>query len=110
MKKVTLKKVSREQLAILQRELQLYSINIHYHELKDNFLDAIILMDIINSMYYVLRSKIESYRSSFTINLPIHQAGVVLKCVLKHENNDSYAIAFLETVKTSIDQQLKSIV
>jgi hypothetical protein len=110
MKKITLKKVTRDQLEILQREMQLFSINIRYNDLQHNFLDAIILMDIINAMYFTLRNKIESHRMLFNLNLPINQAGVILKCCLRHENKDDYAKAFFEQLKTTIDQQLKSII
>lgn len=110
MKKVSLNKLERPQLEILQNELQSFSVRLFYKDAKENFIDAIISLDIINSLYYTLRSRIESDKLFFNLNLKPSEAAVILKCVLNYQNTEPYAVSFYEKIKELIDKQLKALV
>lgn len=108
MKKVVLNNLEREQLEVLQNELQAYSIHLYYVDLKQNFYEAIISLDIINHLYFLLRSRLESEKSKFHLNLKPSEAAVILLCVLNYTKQDAYTVAFFEKIKELIDKQLKN--
>lgn len=110
MKKITLKKLERSQLEVLQNQLQSFSVRIFYKDAKENFIDAIISLDIINSLYFILRSRIESERTFYNLNLRPSQAAVILKCILNNQSTEPYAVSFFEKIKELIDKQLKELV
>ncbi len=110
MRKIKLNQLTRDQLEVLQNELQKYSIDVFYIDCKNNFIDAIISLDIIYSLYFILRNRLESHRLLFNINLKPSEAAVILKCILKTSNKDPFTVAFFENIKELIDKQLKAIV
>lgn len=110
MKPVTIKKIERSQLNVLQSELHTYYDQIMKDNIIQNFYDAIIYLDIINSLHWKLTSRLHNQTSFFNLHLSSSEAAVILKCVLNNQNTEPYAVSFFEKIKELIDKQLKSLI
>lgn len=113
MKKVALKKVKYDEVVALQNELHEYSqlqrLGFNFWSI-DDFVNAIIAVDIAHNLWIQLRKKIESDRKVFTINLKLSEAAVVMKCCYwKRDGRGTYETHVAEKYKNIIDHQLKNI-
>lgn len=82
--KIVLKKISKDNTKIIQSELLLF-IRYKVDNLSNcndyqQYCNDIIVIDILQSMFYVLRSKIESLRAFSNIGLTPSQAVILLYC------------------------------
>lgn len=108
--KIQIKKVKRHQLQILQNELIHYTDFVQKSDLKKDFLNAITVIDINTTLYYLLRNRIEKQKQQFNIELTISQAATVMKCCNYNRiERDPLEVTTLLMFGNSIDQQLKSI-
>lgn len=108
--KIQIKKVKRHQLQILQNELIHFTEHIQHHDLKNDFLTAITVIDINTRLYYLLRNSIEKHTEKFNLNFTLSQAATVMKCCnYSRPERDALDIATLVIIGNSIDQQFKSM-
>lgn len=109
--KITVKELKIQELEVLQNELELYVNYISNYVLKNDFLNAIISLDIANNLYFILRSRIENGRTSTNINFTVSQAATIVKCCkYQRPNRNEYVKNVLLQLSATIDQQLISLV
>lgn len=115
MKKVTIQKLDKTEIQVLQLVVTEFSNYLGSNLRNSNytaFLDAITLLDISGNLYYFLRNKIEKDNILTTLKLSLSQAATISKCchfeILR--TNDDYSKNLMLKISNSIDQQLKSII
>lgn len=107
MKKITIKKIEIEALEVLQDEIGKYQRVVIS---QMDWLTGIIIHSISFRLWLLLRTKLESGRNIFTISFRPDEAATILACCLNATPHpDIYRQAILERIKSSIDQQLKSM-
>lgn len=114
MKEVKLTKVSRDEVATLQAELQAYAdiqrLGYNFWSNED-FLNAILTVDIAQRLWIVFRRKVEAERSQFTMTFKINEAVIILKCChWKRDGRNDYEKHVVEKYKNIIDQQLVNLI
>lgn len=82
--KITLKKIKKENINIMQSELLLFIRfkvdNINHCNDYQNYCNDIIVIDVLQSMFYIFRDKIESLKHTSNIILSPSQAVILLYC------------------------------
>jgi len=113
MKEVKLKKVTKEEVEILQQELGMYAeiIKLGFNYISiDEFLNALLISDIALRLWLSFRNKIESDKTKVTVTLKVSEAVVLFKCCYwPRDQRTHYHAMIAEKFKNEIDQQLKSI-
>lgn len=114
MKRVTIKKLEKKELEVLQYEINHFALQIQSSINSSdilNFLDSIIAIDIMSNLFYVLRNRIEKENTFTTLTLPISQASTIMKVCHFNENERSlYTKNVMLKISRIIDQQLKSFI
>lgn len=114
MKEVKLTKVSRDEVATLQAELQAYAdierLGYNFWSNED-FLNAILAVDIAHRLWIFFRRKVEAEQSQFSMRFKINEAVIILKCChWERDGRGEYEKHVVEKYKNIIDQQLISLV
>lgn len=82
--KITLKKIKTTEVQTIQAELLKFirykMDNISHCKDFENYGNDIIIIDTLQSMFFVLRSKIESQKQTCSITLTLSQAVILLYC------------------------------
>lgn len=111
MKQVKLHNVSNEEVRTLQNEI--YDFQQHAAKslkTSENFLDAIITLDIAFRLWFVFRTKIEKpeAKKGYTISFKTSEAAVLQKvCLFQNPNSGIFENNVKEKYKLFLDQQLK---
>lgn len=109
--KVTITKVDFKQLESIHCELELFAAHIAETSIKNDFLNAIITLDITQSMYFFLRNKLENNNIMYTISISASQAAVILKCCCWSRSDRSpYTANVMLKLSFLLDEQLKAMV
>lgn len=109
--RVTVKNLHYKDLEVLQAELDIYNKYVAVKELQKDFLNTIITFDIVNSLYFVLRTKIEQGREQYIVSFSISQAATILKCCnLNRVDRELYTKHVMTKLKIDLDKQLKDLV
>ncbi|RDI07063.1 hypothetical protein [Flavobacterium sp. AG291] len=114
MKTIQLKKIRRADLEVLQQELEQYAeiqrLGYHFWTI-DEFLNAIIAVDIAHALWIKLRNKLENDNAFFTMTFKLNEASVLMKCCYwQRAERTQYQKNVAEKYKNIIDQKLKSII
>ncbi|MEN2415520.1 hypothetical protein [Flavobacterium mesophilum] len=108
--KITIKKISWHELEVLNVELRMFASLLSAIDIKDDFLNTIISIDIARALYYKFRTKIENRKENYSLNLTISEAATLLQCCTY---DNPVKTDFSKNVKiklsSDLDQQLKSI-
>jgi hypothetical protein len=109
--KIKVKNLKHSHVLVLQNELLSYSKFIADKLLNKQFLTAITILDIANTLNFLLRNKIESDKQKFSISFSISQAAIIRQCINyeNDKNRDNFTIAVLELLKNQIDPQLLNL-
>ncbi|MFV5702210.1 hypothetical protein ACM55F_10090 [Flavobacterium sp. XS2P12] len=111
MTKVTVKNLHFKDLEVLQIELDIFNKYVAIKELTTDFLNTIITFDIVNSLYFVLRNKIEQSQEVYNISFTVSQAATILKCCNFHRaDRDLYTKHVTTKLRIDLDKQLKDLV
>ena len=109
--KVTITKVDFKQLEAIHYELEFFAAYVAKTSLINDFLNAIMILDIAQGLYFFLRNKLENNNTMYTISFSASQAAVILKCCTWtrtersiYTNNVMLKLSFL------LDEQLKALV
>ena len=113
MKKVTLTKVKFDELKALQAELELYAdiqrLGFNFWSIED-FLNALLAVDIAHALWITLRNKIENRKNQYTMTFKISEAAILMKCCYwERKERGGYEKNVCEKYKNIIDQQLKNV-
>ena len=109
--KVQLKKLHFKDLEALQLELDIYNKYVAVRELHIDFLNTIITFDIVNSLYFILRSRIEQGQQDYTISFTVCQAATILKCCNFHrQDRDLFTKHVITKISIDLDKQLRDLV
>ena len=114
MKTIKFTKVERQELEVLQDELDKFrdiqSLGLCFWSI-DEFLNALLSIDISFQLWLQLRKKIESENETFNLKFNVSEAVIILKCChWKRDARTDYQKLVAEKFKNSIDQQLKSLI
>ncbi len=109
--KVTITKVDFKQLEAVHYELELFATYISNTSLKNDFLNAIMTLDITQTLYFFLRNKLENNNTMYTISFSASQAAVILKCCYWTRSARSpYTANVMLKLSFLLDEQLKAMV
>jgi len=113
MKQVKLHNVSSEEVRALQNETYDFQQQASKSlKTADNFLDAIITLDIAFRLWFTFRTKIEKpeAKKGYQITFKTSEAAVLQKvCLFQNPNSGPFENNVKEKYKTFIDQQLKGM-
>jgi hypothetical protein len=111
MNKIAIKKIRITEIEALQDELQAYVDHIRQFDLRIDFLTAITSLDIIYTLYFILRKRLEQNTEKVTLNLSASQAATILKCCdYSRPGRTEYAKHVLLKLQFNLDQKLKSLI
>lgn len=109
--KVTVKNLHYKDLLALQTELDIYNKYVAVKELQNDFLNTIITFDIVNSLHFFLRMKIEQGKQEYTVSFSISQAATILKCCnFNRSDREVYTKHVITKLSIDLDKQLKDLV
>lgn len=113
MKQVKLHNVSSEEVRTLQNEIYDFQQQAE-NSLKtsENFLDAIITLDIAFRLWFTFRTKVEKpeAKKGYKITFKTSEAAVLLKvCYFNNPNSGAFERNVKEKYKLYLDQQLKGM-
>ena len=109
--KVTIKNLNYKDLEVLQSELELFTKYLAVKELTKDFLNTIITFDIANSLYFLLRMKIEQSKIDYTVSFTVSQAATILKCSnFNRTDRDLYTKNVMTKLNIDLDKQLRDLV
>ncbi|AOZ99610.1 hypothetical protein [Flavobacterium commune] len=109
--KVTITKVDYSQLEAIHFELEMYAKNISPDDLRKDFLNAIMTLDIAHSLFFFLRNKLETDKTQYTISFSASQAAVLLKCCYwTRVQRSPYTANVMLKLSLLLDEQLKAMV
>lgn len=109
--KVTITKVDFKQLEAVHYELELFAAYVVRTSLKNDFLNAIMVLDIAQCLFYFLRGKLENENTIYTISFSASQAAVILKCCIWNRTERStYTKNVMRTLSFLLDEQLNAMV
>jgi len=113
MKEITLKKLTHAELEVLQSELHLYSLQ-QQLGLKfwttEEFLNALTAVDIAMRLWLLLRKKLESDTTYFSVKLKISDAVILFRCCTwQRSERTEYQKLITGKYQRFIDQKLISI-
>jgi hypothetical protein len=105
-------KVERDELEVLQNELIQYA-NIqefgYFHLGVEDFLNAVIAVDVAKKLAKALRPKIESNQELFTIKISASEAAIIYKsCFWLRAGRTVYQTLIANKYKDFINQELVS--
>lgn len=106
---ISVKKIRHKELEALQEELKAFIIHLNF-QLKTDFLNAMISIDISGKLFYKFRNKLEYQKEFYTISFSMSEAATILKCC-NYDNPDRsvYTRNVLTKFNLDLDQKLKSI-
>jgi hypothetical protein len=108
--KIKVTKIKYKELEILHRELEYYTNHVAETSLKTDFFNAILLMDILNQLYYSLRNKIESDKDTYQISFSLSEAVLIIKCYCyERPMRSEIAKNYLLQLSSLFDQKIKSL-
>ena len=113
MKQIKLHKVRYDELEVLHDELNKYAetsrLGFNFWS-NEEFLNAIIAVDIAYALWLKLRKKIESEQGTFLLTFSLSEAVIILKCcVWKRSGRPEYETHVAEKYKRLIDEQLANL-
>ena len=109
--KVTIKNLHYKDLEVLQSELELFTKYLAVKELTKDFLNTITTFDIANSLYFLLRMKIEQSKIDYTVSFTVSQAATILKCSnFNRTDRDLYTKHVMTKLNIDLDKQLRDLV
>jgi hypothetical protein len=113
MKQVKLHNVSAEEVKTLQNEIYDFQQQAEKSlKTTENFLDAIITLDIAFRLWFTFRTKIETpeAKKGYKITFKTSEAAVLLKvCYFQNPNSGVFEKNVKEKYKLFLDQQLKGM-
>ncbi|MXN90176.1 hypothetical protein GR160_02970 [Flavobacterium sp. Sd200] len=113
MKAIKFTKVDRDEVIVLQRELECYSnIQVYglYFRSIDDFINAIIAVDTAQRLWVALRKKVESDSKFYNLKFNATEAAVIFKCCLwKRDGRTPYQTFVAEKYKNGIDNEFKNL-
>ncbi|ALM50330.1 hypothetical protein AMR72_16420 [Flavobacterium psychrophilum] len=114
MKKLKLTQIDPAEIEVLQHELEQYSkieeLGLNHWGTND-FLNALLTVDIALRLWFTLRGRIESSKEFFNLSLKVSEAVIVLKCCTwqRHGRNE-YEKNVAEKYKGLLAEQLMNII
>lgn len=109
--KVTVKNLNFKDLEVLQSEVELFSKYLAVTALNKDFLNTIISFDISNSLYFLLRMKIEQNKIDYTVSFTVSQAATILKCCnFNRTDRDLYTKHVMTKLNIDLHKQLTDLV
>lgn len=109
--KITVKNLHYKDLLALQTELDIYNKYVAVKELHKDFLNTIITFDIVNSLHFFLRMKIEQGKEEYTVSFSISQAATILKCCnFNRVDRELYIKHVMIKLGIDLDKQLRDLV
>jgi hypothetical protein len=112
--KVVLKKIKKENLVIIQSELLKfirYKVdNISHCNDYEKYCNDIIVIDVLQSMFYIFRTKIESLKGVSNIALSPSQAVILLFCCqwMREDRTEEQSFA-MQTISDVLHERLVNI-
>ena len=112
--KVVLKKIKKENLVIIQSELLKfirYKVdNISHCNDYEKYCNDIIVIDVLQSMFYIFRTKIENLKGVSNIALSPSQAVILLFCCQwKREDRTEEQRFAMQTISDVLHERLVNI-
>jgi hypothetical protein len=112
--KVVLKKIKKENLVIIQSELLKfirYKVdNISHCNDYEKYCNDIIVIDVLQSMFYIFRTKIENLKGVSNIALSPSQAVILLFCCQwKREDRTEEQSFTMQTISDVLHERLVNI-
>jgi DNA-binding GntR family transcriptional regulator len=109
--KVTVKNLHFKDLEALQLELDIFNKYVAIKELQKDFLNTIITFDIVNNLYYLLRTRIEQGKKEYTVSFTTSQAATILKCCnFNRADRDLYTNHVMTKLSIDLHKQLTDLV
>ena len=114
MKTIKFTKLERQELEVLQDELDKYrhiqSLGLCFWSI-DEFLNALLAIDISLQIWLQLRKKIESDSNTFNLSFKVNEAVIIMKCCYwQRAARTDYQKLVAEKFKNGIDKELKSYI
>lgn len=109
--KIIVKKISFQELEVIQMELELIARFASYKGIEPDTLNMLIAIDIAKKLYYKLQNKIQNRNDSYRISFSISEAALIVKYYkLQIHNFTDYNETILRKFCHNFDQQLKSLI
>lgn len=112
--KIVIKKIKKENIAIIQSELLRFIRdkidNISHCNDYEKYCNDIVVIDILQSMFYIFRGKIESQSKFSNISLSPSQAVILLFCCQwKREDRQDGQKSVMQAVSDALHERLVNI-
>lgn len=113
--KIVIKNVKRENIEILQSELLRFFRskidNLPSCTDYQNYCNDILVIDLLQSLFYLLRRKIESQKKTCNLTLTPWQGVIILYCASENSKDISKANSFvMQNLTSQIHQDLINII
>lgn len=111
MKKVKVKNLYYEDLEALKTELDIYKKYVAVKYLATDFLQTIITFDIVNSLLFMLNTRMWKGAEKQNIIFSASQAAIILKCCnFNRTDRNTYTKHVMTKLSIDIDEKLTSLI
>ncbi|MBB1194838.1 hypothetical protein DNC80_14300 [Flavobacterium sp. SOK18b] len=109
--RITIKNLKMEDLEVLRLELDVYNKYVAVHQLNNDFLNSIITFDVVNNLFYLIRSKTDQSKNEYSVSFTITQAAIILKCCsFNRTDRNTYTNHLINKLKIFLDKELRNLV